>query len=33
LGAALVTDVQSLRSAAGIGVAPLRQGPGIQPPH
>ncbi|MGA7202694.1 MAG: hypothetical protein WBX26_12755 [Candidatus Cybelea sp.] len=33
LGAALVTDVQTLRSAAGIGAAPLRQGPGIQPPH
>jgi hypothetical protein len=31
-GAALVTDVQTLRKAAGIGTAPLRQGPAIQPP-
>jgi hypothetical protein len=33
LGAALITDVQTLRQVAGIGAAPLRQGPEIQPPH
>ncbi|MGA8797677.1 MAG: hypothetical protein WB526_11520 [Candidatus Cybelea sp.] len=32
LGAALITDVQTLRKAAGIGAAPLRQGPETQPP-
>jgi hypothetical protein len=33
LGAALVTDVQTLREMAGVKSAPLRQGPEIQPPH
>jgi hypothetical protein len=32
LGAALITDVQTLRKVAGIGAAALRQGPGIRPP-
>ena len=32
LGAALITDAQTLREVAGIGAAPLRQGPEIQPP-
>ncbi|MFY9737860.1 MAG: hypothetical protein WAK11_02300 [Candidatus Cybelea sp.] len=32
LGAALVTDVKTLREAAGIGAATLRQGPEAQPP-
>jgi hypothetical protein len=33
LGAALITDVQTLRQAAGVAAEPLRQGPGVQPPH
>ena len=32
LGAALITDVRTLREAAGITAAPIRQGPEIQPP-
>jgi len=32
LGAALITDVQTLREVAGIKAAPIRQGPEIQPP-
>jgi hypothetical protein len=32
LGAALITDVRTLREVAGIKPAPIRQGPEIQPP-
>jgi hypothetical protein len=32
LGAALVTDVRTLREVAGISAVPVRQGPEIQPP-